>query len=165
MSPPDPGRHVALAVLILATALAWPAGRAAAQITLGFEPVAANLASPVGAVHAGDGSGRLFIVEQTGRIRIHDGNSLLATPFLDVSALVSCCGERGLLGLAFHPDYATNGLFYVHYTDTMGHTAIARYHVSGNPNVADASSPTSGSRSTPSAPDGCSAPSAGPTPS
>jgi len=139
VSTADPKRRVALAVLILATALAW-AGPAAAQITLGFEPVASGLASPVGAVHAGDGSGRLFIVEQAGRIRIHDGAQLLATPFLDVSALVSCCGERGLLGLAFHPDYATNGLFYVHYTDTAGNTAIARYQVSANPNVADSAS-------------------------
>ena len=128
------------AFLVAAAAMAWPAGRADAQITLGFEPVAAGLSSPLGVVNAGDGSRRLFILEQTGRIRVLDGTQLRPTPFLDVSALISCCGERGLLGLAFHPDYAINGIFFVHYTNTNGDTTIARYRVSADPNVADASS-------------------------
>src|SRR5439155_13327681 len=80
-----------------------------AQITLGFEPVAAGLRLPLGVAHAGDGSGRLFIVEQAGRILIHDGGQVLPTPFLDASALVSCCGEQGLLGLAFHPTTRRTG--------------------------------------------------------
>jgi glucose/arabinose dehydrogenase len=99
------------ALLLAVAASVWVAARAEAQLTIGFEPVASGLSSPLGVVNAGDGSGRLFILEQTGRIKIHDGAQVLATPFLDVSALVSCCGERGLLGLAFHPDYRTNGFF------------------------------------------------------
>ena len=125
------------ALLIAVAAGVWPGGSATAQITLGFEPVAAGLRLPLGVAHAGDGSGRLFIVEQAGRILIHDGGQVLPTPFLDVSALVSCCGEQGLLGLAFHPDYATNGLLYVDYTNTAGNTVIARYRVSGDSNRAD----------------------------
>jgi glucose/arabinose dehydrogenase len=135
-----PKRRLVPALLLVVAASVWAAARADAQLTVGFEPVASGLSSPLGLVHAGDGSGRLFILEQTGRIKIHDGAQVLATPFLDVSALVSCCGERGLLGLAFHPDYRTNGFFYVHYTNTAGNTTLARYHVSSNPNVADSTS-------------------------
>jgi hypothetical protein len=83
---------------------------------------------------------RVFIVEQDGRIRILQNGTLLPTPFLDVTALASCCGERGLLGLAFHPEYETNGRFFVNYTNNAGNTVIARYQVSGDPNVADAGS-------------------------
>src|SRR2546428_1955944 len=134
-----PEGRVALALLVAVAAAVWPGGRAEAQLTLGFEPVASGLHSPVGVTHAGDGSGRLFILEQTGRILIHDGSRVLPSAFLDVSALVSCCDERGLLGLAFHPDYVANGLFYVDYTNTAGDTVIARYHVSADANVADPS--------------------------
>jgi glucose/arabinose dehydrogenase len=140
MPSPAPTGRLALAVLLVVVAVVGAAARADAQLTLGFEPVASGLSSPLGLVHAGDGTGRLFIVEQTGRIKVFDGATVLATPFLDVSALVSCCGERGLLGLAFHPDYRTNGLFYVHYTNTAGNTTLARYRVSSDPNVADAAS-------------------------
>jgi glucose/arabinose dehydrogenase len=103
-----------------------------------LEQVASGLTQPVAVAHAGDGSGRLFIAQQTGQIRILSGGALLPTPFLDLSALVSCCGERGLLGLAFHLDYTTNGFFYVDYTNLAGDTVVARYSVSAaNPNVAD----------------------------
>jgi len=90
--------------------------------------------------HAGDG--RLFIVQQTGQIYVYDGISVLPTPFLDVHTLVSSGGEQGLLGLAFHPNYASNGFFYLNYINTSGNTQIARYHVSADPNVADAGSGT-----------------------
>ena len=83
---------------------------------------------------------RLFIVEQPGRVRIYDGSSLLTTSFLDVSSLVSCCTERGLLGLAFHPNYPTNGFFYIYYTNTSGNIVVARYHVSSDANIADPNS-------------------------
>lgn len=140
--PHPPGIVLAstLALLVVVAAAVWPGVRAEAQVTLGFEPVATDLSSSVGVTHAGDGSGRLFIVEQTGHIRIHDGTQVRSTAFLDVSSLITCCGERGLLGLAFHPDYAANGLFYVHYTNTAGNTAIAHYRVSADPNVADPAS-------------------------
>ncbi len=107
---------------------------------IALEPVVAGLERPVAVTHAGDGSERLFITLQSGRIVIHAGNQLLATPFLDIEAKVSCCGEQGLLSAAFHPDYANNGQFYVNYTDLAGDTVIARYTVSADANIADAAS-------------------------
>lgn len=97
---------------------------------------------PVYVTGAGDGSGRLFIVEQYGRIFIYQNGSLLPTPFLNVSNLISTRGnEQGLLGLAFHPDYKTNGTFFINYTDVRGNTAVVRYTVSPtDPNVADPAS-------------------------
>ncbi|HML95170.1 MAG TPA: PQQ-dependent sugar dehydrogenase [Thermodesulfobacteriota bacterium] len=95
------------------------------------------LASPVG------DTTRLFVVEQnTGRIRIIKNGAVLPAPFLDIGAKASSGGERGLLGLAFHPNYSSNGYFYVNYTDNDGNSVIARYRVSGNPDVADAASET-----------------------
>ncbi len=102
-----------------------------------IEPVATNLSIPVAITHAGDNSGRLFITLQAGRILIYNGSEVLPTPFLDINPLVSCCGERGLLNVAFHPDYQNNGLFYVNYTNSGGDTVIARYNVSIDPDVAD----------------------------
>lgn len=99
-----------------------------------------GLDNPVGLANAGDGSGRLFILEQPGRIRIMQGGSLLPTPFLDISDKVDCCGERGLLGLAFHPQYSENGYFYINYTTLINDqltTIIARIQVSADPNLAD----------------------------
>lgn len=106
------------------------------------EIIAAGFSFPVQVTHAGDGSGRLFVVEQTGRIKIIKNGSVLSAPFLDISGLISCCGERGLLGLAFHPDYSANGYFYLNYTRSGdGATVIARYSVSGgNPDVANPAS-------------------------
>lgn len=103
-----------------------------------LEKVATGLSHPVHLTHASDGSGRLFIVEQEGSIRVARAGELLPTPFLDISGLVRSGGERGLLSVAFHPQYATNGLFYVNYTDTSGDTVVARYSVSANPDRADA---------------------------
>ena len=80
---------------------------------------------------------RLFIVEKTGAIRIVEGASVLAEPFLDVSGLVSNANEQGLLSVAFHPDYASNGRFFVDYTDDAGDTRVVEYRVSGDPNRAD----------------------------
>lgn len=80
---------------------------------------------------------RLFIVEQSGRIRVVRNGQLLPTPFLDVSDVVSAGGERGLLGLAFHPEYASNGWFFVNYTDRNGDTRVVRYTVSANTDLAD----------------------------
>jgi glucose/arabinose dehydrogenase len=103
--------------------------------------VTTGVSEPIGVTNAGDGSNRLFVTERRGRIRIVKGTQALATPFLDISAKVgpcgSDCGERGLLGLAFHPDYETNGFFYVYYTRVSdGDIVIARYQVSSNADVA-----------------------------
>jgi len=107
---------------------------------IGRQVFATGLTDVVEIAHAGDS--RLFLVEQTGRIKILNANGTLeTTPFLNLSTLVSNGNEQGLLGLAFHPNYATNGYFYVNYTDVSGDTVIARYSVnSGNANTANASS-------------------------
>jgi cysteine-rich repeat protein len=83
---------------------------------------------------------RVFIIEQRGRIRIVRDGVLLPDPFLAIENRVSCCGERGLLGLAFHPDFETNGRFFVDYTNTAGDTVIARYQVGTDPDRVAATS-------------------------
>lgn len=115
-------------------------GRVMATPLLSLELVATGLNRPVAITHAGDGSGRLFLTLQAGQILIYDGTQVLSPPFLDISALVSCCRERGLLSVAFHPDYERNGFFYVNYTNILGDTVIARYTASADPNVADPNS-------------------------
>ncbi len=104
-----------------------------------LQALAEGLNSPVYVTHAGDGSSRLFIVEQDGRIRVVQDGRLKETPFLDLTAQVSRSHpERGLLGLAFHPRYAQNGVLIVHYTGRTGATVVARYRVSGtDPDRAD----------------------------
>jgi len=115
---------------------------------LSLTEITTGLTNPVSIANAGDGSNRLFIVEQEGLIRIYDPQTenLLAVPFLDLSgevySLVDFEGgnEQGLLGLAFHPGYTGNGLFYVNYTtspaEDVWHTVVAEFSVSGNPDVA-----------------------------
>ena len=111
-----------------------------AEPHVAIKPIASGLIKPVAITHAGDGSGRLFITLQGGEILIYKGRQLLSNPFLDVSPLVSTGGERGLLSIAFHPDYANNGFLFLNYTNTDGATVIARYRVSPNPNVVDPAS-------------------------
>jgi len=104
--------------------------------------VALGLDAPIFATGAGDDSGRLFIVQQGGIIRILDleTETLLPLPFLDLSSQVSTGFEQGLLGLAFAPDYATSGLFFVYITNVAGDTEILEFSVdANNPNVADTS--------------------------
>jgi glucose/arabinose dehydrogenase len=106
-----------------------------------WQEVVGGLSMPVGLVNAGDGSGRLFIIEQTGLIRILKDGSLQPTPFLDLTQKVDCCGEKGLLGLVFHPQYEQNGYLYVDYVQLINsqlYTVIARYIVSpDHPDQAD----------------------------
>lgn len=108
--------------------------------TVALESFGTGFSSPVEITHAGDT--RLFVVERGGAIKILNANGTVnPTPFLNLSGIISSGGERGLLGLAFHPNYSTNGFFYVNYTNTAGNTVISRYSVnSGNPDVANASS-------------------------
>jgi len=85
-----------------------------------------------------DDFSRLFVVEQnTGQIRIIKNGAVLPTPFLNIGSLITVGGERGLLSMAFHPEYASNGHFYVNYTNTSGDTVIARYTVSIDPDIAN----------------------------
>lgn len=108
---------------------------------LGTEDVAGGFTSPVSVTNAGDGSDRLFVTQQGGQIKVVENGIHLPTPFLDISGIITSGGERGLLSLAFHPNYAGNGYFYVNYTDAQGDTVVARYQVSANdPNVADLAS-------------------------
>lgn len=109
-----------------------------------WRPLTEGLNRPVDVTNAGDGSDRLFIIEQIGLIRIFQEGVLLDTPFLDIRDRVgSDSNEQGLLGLAFHPNYAETGLFFVNYTDKSGNTVIARFQVdAAQPNLADAASET-----------------------
>ena len=108
--------------------------------TIALETFATGFSSPLEITHAGDS--RLFVVEKGGKIKILNSNGTTnTTAFLDVSGLVSTNSERGLLGLAFHPNYVSNGLFFINYTNLFGDTVIARYAVdNGNSNVANVSS-------------------------
>ncbi len=108
-----------------------------------FDPVAIDLTLPVSMAFPDDGSGWMFVVEQVGRVRLYDGLALQPTPFLDISDKVVCCGEDGLLDIAFHPLYAQNGLFYVSYIEEVegvNHTVIARYRALPGGRFADAGS-------------------------
>ena len=113
------------------------------QPTVSSALVASGFANPVLVTAPRNDSARLFVVEQcTARIRIIRNGAVLPTPFLDINPLVSSnCGEDGLLGLAFHPNYAQNGFFYVSYTDNNLLSTIARYQVSANPDVANPLNP------------------------
>ncbi len=109
--------------------------------TLALTPVVSGLSSPVDLQQPNDGSGRFFVVEQGGRIRILQNGSLLATPFLDISSKVVVDIEEGLLGIAFHPQFAQNGRYYVNYDRRGGpqgqQTVIAEYTVPTGGNVTD----------------------------
>ena len=112
-----------------------------ALTTVRLAPVVENLREPTSVMGAGDGSGRLFVTQRPGQIRVIRGDVLTTRAFLDISSLIKTEGpEQGLLGLVFHPDFAHNGLFYVSYTDADNALVIARYHVSSDPEVADSAS-------------------------
>lgn len=103
--------------------------------------VSEGFSRPLLATNASDGSGRLFVVEQGGIIYIVQDGAVLPAPFLNMTSQVgSGANEQGLLGLAFHPDYEQNGLFYVNYTDLNGDTVISRFQISVDANVADPTS-------------------------
>lgn len=120
------------AMLLLLTSCSSSLATTLTEVSSGFE-------RPLAVTNTGYDE-RLFVVEQTGRIRIVEDGQILATPFLDVSAKISTGGERGLLSVAFHPDYNDNGRFFVNYTDRAGNTVISEYRVSSEPNVAAADS-------------------------
>src|SRR5687768_4385074 len=96
-------------------------------VSIELEVVAAGLDSPLAVTHAGDGSGRIFVAEQGGAIRIVRDGAVTNRPFLDITRRISSGGERGLLGLALHPQYPDDPRFFVNYTDKDGDTQIAAY--------------------------------------
>ena len=102
-----------------------------------------SFTSPVGLHDPNDGSNRLFVVQQNGLIKVFENNENVSdvSIFLDISSEITYGGERGLLGLAFHPNYTSNGYFYVDYTDISGNTIISRFKVDNtNPNMANQTS-------------------------
>ena len=103
---------------------------------LRLAPVAAGFELPLFVTSAPGDPSRLFVVEQGGLIRVVRDGTLLAAPFVDLSGRISCCGERGLLGLAFHPDYADNGRLFVNYTNADGDTEVVELARSADPDVA-----------------------------
>ena len=107
-----------------------------------FQPFVEGSNQPIFLTHAGDGSGRIFVVEKEGTIRIVRDGAWVEIPFLDISDRVTTAGnEQGLLGLAFPPNFAESGYFYVHYSDLGGDTAISRFQVNpANPDVVDPAS-------------------------
>jgi len=119
-----------------------PPPKTQSQITL--TPFVSGFTSPVDLENAGDGSNRLFVVEQAGAIRVIQNGGLLPTPFLDITAKVTSGGETGLLGVTFHPNFTQNPKFYVNYTRTLAgqlQSVIAEYQVpAGSPNQADPNS-------------------------
>src|SRR5262249_6879100 len=118
-----------------------------AGTTFHTQLVASSLTKPVLVTAPRLDPRRAFIVEQVGRIRVVKDGALLPASFLDINTKVNfpgCGSEQGLLGLAFDPDYETNGRFYVNYTDASdGHTVVARYTVSGDPKTSDLADGTS----------------------
>lgn len=100
-------------------------------IDMSLRPVVDGLEAPLGVTHAGDGSGRLFVVEQGGTVRIVQDGRLEPDPWLDLRSKTAPGGEQGLLGLAFHPDYVHNGRLFVDYTDLRGDTVVEEYRATG----------------------------------
>jgi glucose/arabinose dehydrogenase len=136
--PAPPTQSVTVAAGVVATAnIAY-----AAPVALRLTPIVSGLSSPVHMVSP-PGDPRFFIVEQAGRIQIVKNGQILSTPFITLASRIklptSVGDEHGLLGLAFHPQYATNGYFFVYYTSLSGDVIIERFQVSSNPDVASTS--------------------------
>lgn len=132
----------ALPVAVLAVAMPLTASsQPTTPVRLGVQALQDRYEQPV-FVTAPAGDPRLFIVDQPGVIWIIQNGATIQQPFLDIRDIVDFGGEQGLLGLAFHPNYATNGRFFINHTDRNGDTRIAEYRVSSNPNLADANTGT-----------------------
>ncbi len=108
--------------------------------SISLVPFVSNLSQPVDLVNAGDGSGRMFVVQLGGIIRIIKNGAVQAGNFLDIHTRVLAGGERGLLSLVFPPNYARRGYFFVYYTRPDGNNQLARFYVTSNPDVADPNS-------------------------
>src|SRR5262245_43759041 len=104
--------------------------------------IASGISAPTDIQSANDGTGRLFLVQQNGIVRIHRNGALVSAPFLDIRGKTTGSGERGLLGLAFPPGFAQKQRFYVDYTNPAGDIVIAMYRLGSNRDVADAGSET-----------------------
>lgn len=125
------------AILASAGLLFFGSDSAAAQTELTTELFVQGVSGAVDLTFAPGDPSRVFIVQQAGQIRVVENGTLLSTPFLNIDPIVLSGGERGLLGLAFHPDYQNNGRFFVNYTNNGGNTRVEEYTVSANPNIAN----------------------------
>jgi len=134
----NPTARLTSAAFGLGALLATTAIPAQVPSDIRLEPFASGLSGAVGLKAPPDGSGRLFVVEQAGSVRIVESDGALRTlPFIDISSRVACCGERGLLDLAFHPEFATNGRFFLHYSaggvlppgTGVGDTVVAEFAI------------------------------------
>ncbi len=139
---PSPMPSPAPSATPTATATSTPTPERPTLAGIELELVVGDLRRPTFVGHAGDGSGRLFVVEKSGRVRIVSDGVLFPEPFLDVTDRVGeMANEQGLLGLAFHPQYASNGRFFLNYIDRGGDTVVAEFQVSDDdPNRADPNS-------------------------
>ena len=118
------------------TAAPTPAGWDPNRVAVGFSTLTTVPGRPLAITSARDGSGRLFVADQGGKVYIVRSGSAVATPFLDISGGVSCCGEQGLLGLAFHPSFSTDHRVFVDYTNGAGDTVISSFQVDpGSPDT------------------------------
>jgi glucose/arabinose dehydrogenase len=137
---PEPTVPAGVAAAAASAPAAAPTSPSLASVTIALQLVAKGFSHPVYVTAAPDGSGRLFVVEQTGKIKIIKNGSVLATPFLTVANAKMMGTEQGLLGLAFHSHFATNHKLYVDYTNKDGTSVVREYRVStGNPDVVDTS--------------------------
>ena len=99
------------------------------RVGLELEPVVDGLVAPLAVTHAGDASGRMFVLEQRGQIRVVKDGQLIGDPFLNIGDRITSGGERGLLGLAFHPSFPEDPRFFVNYTDLQGDTVVSSFTV------------------------------------
>lgn len=133
----------AMAVLLVIAVVATreePLKAAPTLPAIDVREVVRGFNKPTSITGARDGSGRLFVTEQEGVVKIVKGTTLVATPFLSIPERVSCCGERGLLSLAFPPGFAEKRYFYAYYTDNTGDIVVSRFRVTANSDVADPAS-------------------------
>jgi glucose/arabinose dehydrogenase len=138
---------LSLALFMILAGVVFAQDGAPDSSTVQLVEAASGFERPLYLMNAGDSTGRLFVVEQGGKIWLVENGQKSGEPFLDISMLLSRdvfnggYSERGLLGLAFAPDYESSGVFYINYTDVNGNTVVAQYHVSADdPNHADANS-------------------------
>ena len=130
---------IAAVTLVTALVLVW-AGTATASAAVRLQRILHGLATPV-YLTSPRGDQRLFVVDKCGVIRVDRSGRLLRRPFLNITPLVSCSGEEGLLSMAFDPDYRHNGFFYVDFSNRDGNTRVARYRVERlHPNIANPAS-------------------------
>ncbi len=128
----------AVATIVLSACNSGSKSSPAAPAGAELQTVATGLKFPLYLTAPPGDAARLFVVEKGGAIRLIKNGALVPAPFLDLAGQVSTGGEQGLLGMAFDPDYAVNGRFYVSYTDSAGNSVIARHRVSADPDRAEA---------------------------